>query len=149
MEEASFSVEAAIIMPVIIFTILSLVFYGFFLRDIVLIETVGRSLLIESGKSEADIYGNTSDSILDREYETGVLLAECLWWSELVSFELSEDKGSISYKVGANIFGFKAEAGNVIKAADYFDAAKKLRLWKSITEEAKELIFTGGSTDGG
>lgn len=47
MEEGSFSVEAAVVMPVVIFAVLSLIFYGFFLRDIVLIETTGRAFLTE------------------------------------------------------------------------------------------------------
>jgi len=143
MEEGSFSVEAAVVMPVVIFAVLSFIFYGFFLRDIVLIETTGRAFLTEESVFGSGIRTN-NDAI-----GVGELLNECLWWGTLTRWEYAEHDNCIEYEAGANIFGFTVAAGNVIKAADYFETADRLRLWKGITEEAKELIFTGGDSDGG
>ncbi len=134
MEEGSFSVEAAMVTPVIVFAVLSLIFYGFYLRDIILVETTGRSLLIE-------VYGDSEASdILERENDIKELLSECLWWAELVSFELSEGTDYISYTISANMFGINVSTGDTIMAAEYFNAKDKLRLWKSITEEAKKFF---------
>ncbi len=143
MEEGSFSVEAAIVMPVVIFVVLSLIFYGFFLRDIVLIETTGRALL-----TEESVFGSGIRDKLDAA-GTGELLSECLWWGTLTKWEYVEDRGCIKYEIIANIFGFIVTTDNVIKSADYFETADRLRFWKSITEEAGELFFEGGSKDGG
>ncbi len=144
MEEGSFSVEAALIMPIIIFTVLSLIFYGFFLRDIVLAETVGRAFLIEESNFSG-CYVSDDTGI----YERGTLLNECLWWGTLTKWEWEESRSCIKYELKANIFGFVLAADNIINSTDYVDTADRLRLWKSITEEAGKLFFTGGSMDGG
>ncbi len=137
MEEGSFSVEAAMVTPIIVFAVLSLIFFGFYFRDIILVETTGRALLIEAyGYSEAA-------DILERENDIKELLSECLWWAELAGFELSKESDYISYTISANMFGINVSTGNTIMAAEYFNAKDKLRLWKSITEEAKELFFDG------
>lgn len=143
MEEGSFSVEAAMVMPVVIFAVLSLIFYGFYMRDIVLVEAVGRAFLTDDYVLGSGIVDST-----DAE-DKGALLNECLWWGTLTKWEHPENSDYVEYEVSANIFGFTAVADNVIEAADYFETADRLRLWKSITEEAEELFFTGGSTDGG
>ena len=144
MVKGSFSVEAAMIMPIIIFTVLSLIFYGFFLRDVMLIETTGRAFLAEESVFGCGIRADMADGVC-----TGELLNECLWWGVLTRWNYIEDKDCIEYEVSANIFGFTAMADNVIKSADYFETADRLRFWKSITEEAEELFFEGGSKDGG
>jgi len=141
MEDGSFSVEASMIMPIVVFVILSVIFFGFYLKDIILVETTGRSLLIEaSGYSvceEADISA--------RAINLKWLLEECLWWAELKQFELSgESADSVNYMINANLFGVNVSSDNRIEAVDYFGVTDKLRLWKSITEEAEELFFSGG-----
>lgn len=141
MKEGSFSVEAALVTPVIVFVVLSLIFFGFYLRDIILIETTGRSLLIE-----AYDYSEAAD-ILERGNYIKELLNECLWWAELKNFELSEGADYINYIMSANIFGINVSTENSIMATEYFNAKDKLRLWKSITDEARALFFDGGSTD--
>lgn len=141
MEEGSFSIEAAVVIPVIIFSMLSILFLGFYIRDIILVETASRAMLVETVAGNIVNIGTQNDKV--------ELVKECLWWAELDEFVMSDKMEHINYTVSANIFGFAVSTNNTVGASKHFNVKDKLRLWKSITDEAKELFFTGGSNDGG
>jgi len=144
MEEGSFSVEAAVVVPVVIDLIFSVLFFGFYLRDIMLIETSARAMLMDISYHEAG-----GEMIIDKAEETGRLLGECLWWARLEAFIMYPEDNYIEYTISANIFGYKAVTQNRVFGEEEFNTKDKLWFWKSITEEAEELFFTGGSNDGG
>jgi len=89
MNKGSFSVEAAIVMPMILFIILSVTFFGFYLRDIIVIESAGRAFLMESRDDELV----SSGSEVEKRRQ---LINDVLWWGELTDFKVKDKARQIA-----------------------------------------------------
>lgn len=141
MSEGSYSVEAALLMPVIICTVLAVILYGFYIRDIVFMETAGRAVL-EKYDNKAVILTETAghsfdDSELRQAFEEGLL------YSKIRYFYISEKKREISlcYGINTNILGLNFKKKGLITKTLTESAPEKLQCWRSWIEEAKELLL--------
>ncbi|MBQ9766315.1 MAG: hypothetical protein IJW18_08965 [Lachnospiraceae bacterium] len=146
MENGSFSIEAAVIIPLVVWATLSFMFFSFVLRDVALVESVAFVLFEETKQNkECALLEETA------EFEEAVLskkqlLSEALWWGKLVRFEEIND-GDILYEISADLFLANISISDVIPAKEEFNISEKIRFWKVVTDEAKALFGGGNSSD--
>lgn len=134
MKDGSYSVEAALIMPVVIFIMLGFIMFGFSVRDIVFTDAYGRNLLLEVSD---DIQGTETKDFKES-------LRECLWCSDVKHFDFIESKTGVTIRYGLSSRVIKLRTENTINVIKKEKTAEKLRRWKVITDAAKDLIITEG-----
>lgn len=134
MKDGSYSVEAALIMPVVIFIMLGFIMLGFSVRDIVFAEAYGRNLLLE-------VSDDTQETEKKNFKES---LKECLWCSDVRYFDYVEGKTGATIRYGILSRVIKLPIENTLSIAKKEKTAEKLRRWNVIADATKKLIITEG-----
>lgn len=134
MKDGSYSIEAALIMPIAILLMLMFLVLGFYIRDIVFTEAYGRNLLLEMADDTVEIE--------NRDYIQE--LKSCLWCANIgyFSFFEGEKKIEVEYKILPVINFLNIRIENALSIERKEKTAEKLRKWKVITDTARDLLIT-------
>ena len=135
MKDGSYSVEAAIIMPVVIIIMLAFLFFGFYLRDIVFTEAFARNLILAA----ADDTGETADISV-----TAGELQSALWCAKVRQLSVSDGKNKtvVKYKMTAGFDFLDIPVENTLSKEKSVKTAEKILQWKVLTDMAKDLFTT-------
>lgn len=135
MKDGSYSVEAAIIMPVVIIIMLVFLLFGFYLRDIVFTEAFARNIILVAldDTDESDI------SMMAGE------LQGALWCARVRQFSVLDGKNKtvIRYKLTSGFKFLDMPIENTLSSEKEEKTAEKLRGWKVLTDMAKDFIAAG------
>ena len=135
MRDGSYSIEAAIIMPVVIITMLVFLLFGFYLRDIVFAEAFARNIILEA----KDDTGKADISVTAGELQTR------LWCAKVRQFSVldGEKKIEVRYKQSSGFKFLNISVENMLSSEKEEKVAEKLRKWKVVTDMAKDFIMMG------
>ena len=134
MKDGSYSIEAALIMPIAILLMLMFLVLGFYIRDIVFTEAYGRNLLLEMA----------DDTVERKNRDYRQELQSCLWCADVGYFRVFEGKKKIEveYKISSVINFVNIRIENILSVERKEKTAEKLRKWKVITDTARNLLIT-------
>jgi len=135
MKDGSYSVEAAIIMPVAIMVMLMFLLLGFYLRDIVFTEAFARNIILVA----ADDMSETDINVTAGE------LQAALWCAKVRQFSILDEKNKtvVRYKLTSGFKFLDIAIENTLSSEKEEKTAKKLKKWKVLTEMAKDFITVG------
>ena len=134
MKEGSYSIEAALIMPIAILLMLMFLMFGFYIRDVVFLEAYGRNLLLEM----------VDDTVEIEDKDHTQELQNCLWCADIGYFRLFEGKKKIEvkYKISPRINFVNIRIENTLSVERKEKTAEKLRKWEVIIDTARNLLIT-------
>lgn len=135
MKDGSYSIEAAIIMPLVTVIMLLFILFGFYLRDIVFMEALARNIILEA----ADDTGKAENDVTTEDVQTG------LWCAKVRQFTVldGKKKTEVRYKLNSAFKFLDIPIDKVLKSEKKEKAAEKIRKWKVITDMAKDYITAG------
>lgn len=135
MKDGSYSIEAAIIMPLVTVIILVFILFGFYLRDIVFVEALARNIILEA----ADDTDKAEISVTLEDVQTG------LWCAKVRQFSVLDEKKKteVRYELASDFKFLDIPIEKMLRSEKKEKSAVKLRRWKVITDMAKDYIKTG------
>lgn len=96
--KGSYTIEASLILPIIIYIVISFLYECFFLHDINVMEAVVRRLVIEERVMKNNMFGEVMPGVQDLEYKTSQEVIEEVILTDHINtdIELSENTVKIT-----------------------------------------------------
>lgn len=137
MRDGSYSIEASIIMPIVLLITITFLMIGFYIRDIIFVDAYARSMLTD--------YEDNGEELVEYSDST-MRVQECMWCSEVENFRLYEnsDMIKVEYKLKPKLRYMRLSVNNVISVRKKEKTSEKIYRWRNITDTVKNLFLTEG-----